>query len=282
MLSEGTLWQTTTKVIFFRVVFPVAVDASITSTVRILGVPISVTDMKAAVDTIGRWVRCKESRYVCACDVHSVMRAQENELHMRALRSANMVVPDGTPLVWVGQLRGKSQMQRVSGPDLLCAVCERSVQEGWRHYFFGGEPGVAELLAKKLVQKFPGIVIAGTDCPPFRELTKTELDESIQRMQEAKPDIIWVGLGCPKQEIWMDEHHARLRGMTLVGVGAAFDFESGRVKRAPLWLRSYGMEWLHRLISEPRRLWRRYLVLAPRFILTVLIEQLYPFRQISR
>jgi len=241
--------------------------------VTILGVPIDIIDMAGALDTIGAWIARKERRYVCAPDAYSIVCAQDDARHMQALRTADMVIPDGTPLVWVGRLRGNAHMRRVCGPDLLRAVCERSVGAGWRHYFYGGAPGVADQLARTLAERHPGLAIAGTDCPPFRPLSEAELERAIQRMQEAKPDIVWIGLGCPKQELWMLDNHARLGGTVLIGVGAAFDFETGRVRRAPVWMRSNGLEWLHRLASEPRRLWRRYLLFAPRFVLGSLIEQ---------
>jgi N-acetylglucosaminyldiphosphoundecaprenol N-acetyl-beta-D-mannosaminyltransferase len=235
----------------------------------ILGVPLHVVTMCGAVETIARLISDQRSSYVCLCDVHSVMSAYDDSRHMVALRAANLVLPDGMPLAWVGRMRGERGMQRVCGPDLMHAVCQRSVREGWRHYFLGGREGTAELLGRTLAEKYPGLNIAGTDCPPFRPQTVDEIDTSIAKIKDAKPHIVWVGLGCPKQELWMQLHHTKLGGMALIGVGAAFEFNSGRSRRAPLWMRSRGLEWLHRLGSEPRRLWRRYLIQAPRFILAL-------------
>jgi N-acetylglucosaminyldiphosphoundecaprenol N-acetyl-beta-D-mannosaminyltransferase len=201
-----------------------------------------------------------------------VVLARDDARHMQALRTADMVVPDGMPLVWIARLRGRSHMRRVCGPDLLRAVCARSVGAGWRHYFFGGAPGVADQLAQRLAERHPGLQVAGTDAPPFRPPTPQELDRALERMRAARPDIVWIGLGCPRQEQWMLENRARLPGTVLIGVGAAFDFETGRVRRAPPWMQKHGLEWLHRLVSEPRRLWRRYLILGPRFAVGSLVE----------
>lgn len=245
--------------------------------VEILGVPISAIDAPTAVDTVGQWIKDRraataKSRYVCACDVFNVTRAQSDARHMRALKGADMVVADGTPLVWVSRLRGERRMRRVPGPDLLAALCERSAREGWSHYFYGGAEGVAGTLAQRLAERYPGLNVAGTACPPFRPMSGEEVGRDIDRINASDADIVWIGLGCPKQEIWMMENHDRLQGRIVIGVGAAFDFHSGRIGRAPVWMREHGLEWLHRLMSEPRRLWRRYLVFAPTFVALSLAE----------
>ncbi len=240
----------------------------------ILGVPVSRVTMNSAVDRLADWIEKKQKRYICASDVHSVMRAQDEASHMEALRDADMVLPDGTPLVWVSHLRGERDISRVPGPDFMLAAVERSVKEGWRHYFYGAAEGVAGLLAQTLSENYPGLNVAGTGTPPFRPLTEQESEESLAHIRAARPDIVWVGLGCPKQERWMHEHLSKLDGVVLVGVGAAFDFHAGRVSRAPLWMRSNGFEWLHRLACEPQRLWRRYLLQAPRFVFFSLKETL--------
>lgn len=245
--------------------------------IEILGVPVSNVDLSSAIRTIGAWIAERRNqsgkpRYVCACDVFNVVSAQDNDLHMRALREAHMIVADGTPLVWVSRLRGEKEIQRVPGPDLLAAVCERSVAEGWSHYFYGGAEGVADTLAERLSLLYPGLNVAGTHCPPFRKLSDAELARDLTRINASGADIVWIGLGCPKQEIWMLENYAKLESQVVVGVGAAFDFHTGRVERAPLWMRQNGLEWLHRLASEPKRLWRRYLISAPRFVALSLVE----------
>jgi N-acetylglucosaminyldiphosphoundecaprenol N-acetyl-beta-D-mannosaminyltransferase len=241
--------------------------------ISILGVPVSVVHPQSAIGWISGWIGRKESRYVCVADVHSVVQGYKNPMHRASMRGADMIVPDGMPLVWTGRLRGESVMARVSGPDLLPAVCAHSAKEaGWRHYFFGGAEGVPERLAERLSERFPGLRVVGTCSPPFRALSAEEDAELVRQINEARPDIVWVGLGCPKQERWMAAHVDRIEGAVLIGVGAAFDFHVGHVKRAPLWMQRNGLEWVHRLASEPRRLWRRYLVLAPEFLIRASAE----------
>ena len=242
---------------------------------EILGVPVSVTDMATAVAEIGRPVDERAGGYVCAADVNSIMQAQRNSAHMEALHGARAVLPDGTPLVWAARLRGNREIKRVPGPDVMLALCAAGIEKGWRHYFYGGEKGVAEDLAVELSRQFPGLEVAGMQSPPFRKLSKAELDSSIAAINAAEPHIVWVGLGCPKQEIWMSENFARLNGAVVIGVGAAFNFHSNRVRRAPAWMRSNGLEWLHRLGSEPQRLWRRYLLLGPEFMVRVAVDSLW-------
>jgi N-acetylglucosaminyldiphosphoundecaprenol N-acetyl-beta-D-mannosaminyltransferase len=200
------------------------------------------------------------------------MRAQDDAGHMRALRGADLIVADGTPLVWISRLRGERRLRRVAGADLLAAVCERSEEEGWSHYFYGGAEGVAGRLASRLARHYPRINIAGTYSPPFRPLTEAETRADIARINSSGADIVWIGLGCPKQEAWMAANSQGLAGRILIGVGAAFDFHAGNIERAPRWMCDNGLEWLYRLASEPRRLWRRYLVLGPRFVALSLAE----------
>lgn len=240
--------------------------------VVILGLPITTLSMGGVIQTIAGWIERKQSRRVCACDVHSVIRALDDKGHTHALGTADLLLPDGVPLVWVGRVRGNKHMQRVCGPDLLKALCAESVRHGWRHYFYGGAPGVSELLAHKLSERHPGLRVAGTHCPPFRTLTAQERQQTADLIKSTSPDIVWVGLGCPKQEQWMLDNAELLDGIVLIGVGAAFDFETGIIKRAPGWMQSSGLEWFYRLISEPRRLWRRYLVVIPRFVFEIVLE----------
>lgn len=240
----------------------------------IFDVPISAIDISSAVNRIASWIERREARYVCVADVHNVMLAQESPELMSALRGADMITPDGQPLAWLGKWLDHD-VSRVCGPDLLTAVCQRSVAEGWRHYFYGGAEGVAEELAARLSTLHDGLIIAGFDSPPFRPLTDHEKAITVAKIMATKPDIVWVGLGSPKQVLWMHEHVHLLPNSILIGVGAAFDFHTGRVRRAPRLMRENGLEWLHRLISEPRRLWRRYLLLAPRFMMKCLGEYLF-------
>jgi N-acetylglucosaminyldiphosphoundecaprenol N-acetyl-beta-D-mannosaminyltransferase len=200
------------------------------------------------------------------------MESQRDEALRWIHNTAGLVTPDGMPLVWLSWLRGLKQVDRVYGPDLMLACCAHSVAKGYRHFFYGGAPGVAEQLASRLSERFPGLAVAGWYSPPFRPLTPAEDEEVVSRIDEAAPDIVWVGLSTPKQERWMHEHVERLKAPALIGVGAAFDFVSGRKRQAPVWMRRNGLEWSFRLACEPRRLWRRYLVNNPLFIWKVMLQ----------
>lgn len=188
-------------------------------------------------------------------------------------RRAGLVTPDGMPLVWIARARGYRDIGRVSGADLMDAVCAATQHTGIKHFFYGGREGVAERLIDRMTARYPGMAVAGHYCPPFRTLDPDEDDAITTRIRDSGAQIVWVGISTPKQEFWMNDHVERLPGATLLGVGAAFDFHAGIVKRAPRWMRDYGLEWAHRLASEPRRLWRRYLVMAPQFVLQVAREE---------
>lgn len=169
-------------------------------------------------------------------------------------------------------MRGNDRIRRVCGPDLLVEVCTASVDIGLRHYFYGGAKGVAEDVARELRAVLPELHVAGVESPPFRPLTAAEESELLERVKTSHADIMWIGLGCPKQEQWMSDHVKKFPGVVLIGVGAAFDFQSKRIQRAPHWMQMWGLEWMHRLYSEPQRLWRRYLTLAPQYIVASLAE----------
>jgi len=178
----------------------------------------------------------------------------------------DLVVPDGMPLVWLGRRRGHHLPRRVYGPDLMLEFCEKTAGRGYRHFFYGGEPDVPERLADSLKRRFPTMEVCGTFSPPFRSLGPEEDQEIVTMISRAAPDVLWVGLGTPKQERWMHEHRDKLHVPVLVSVGAAFDLLSGRRNQAPRWMREHGLEWLFRLLQEPRRLWRRYLIDGTRFV----------------
>ena len=243
---------------------------------RILGVPVSTINMPIAVRTILGWVTQRNSQYICVRDVHGIMRAQEDPALMAIHDGAGLITPDGMPLVWILRARGYNGANRVCGADLVAALCDASQAAGARHYFYGGKPGVAERMAAELLRRFPALQIVGTATPPFRPLTPEEDRAATEEITAARPDIVWVGFSTPKQEYWMRDHVGRIPGATLIGIGAAFDFYAGDVKRAPKWMRKSGLEWLHRLLSEPRRLWRRYLILAPKFIMSMLRRGIRP------
>ncbi len=204
--------------------------------------------------------------------VHGVSEALDDPALRAAHRRALLVTPDGMPLVWLGRLRGHRGVTRVYGPDLLLATCDAGRAVGLRHYFYGGAPGVAERLRDRLTARFPGLEVVGTFTPPYRELTADEFTALAADVAAKRPDLVWVGIGSPKQEKFADAAAPRLEAAALVTVGAAFDFLSGRVPQAPAWMRRTGLEWLHRLATEPRRLWRRYLVLNPLFVVRVLAQ----------
>jgi N-acetylglucosaminyldiphosphoundecaprenol N-acetyl-beta-D-mannosaminyltransferase len=233
---------------------------------EVLGVPVSAITMADALDTMDTWIRARTPRYVCVTGVHGVMESQRDEEIRRIHRRAGLVTPDGMPLVWLAHLGGHAHVERVYGPDVMLASCERSIQTGARHFFFGGAPGIADRVAARLSARFPGLSVAGTCCPPFRPVTPEEDEQLIEAINAANPDIVWVGLSTPKQERWMADHVGRLRAPVLVGVGAAFDFHAGVKPQAPRWMQRYGLEWSFRLATEPRRLWKRYLINNPSFV----------------
>ena len=232
----------------------------------ILGVRINAFGMKEAVRMCDELIRADGRGYVCVTDVHGVIEAQDDPAFCEILNNSYMTTPDGMPLVWAGHLQGHSGMQRVYGPDLLMALCGVSAERGYRHFFYGGKPGVAEQLVSVLKSKFPGLKVTGIYVPPFRPLTAAEERELEDTVAAANPDIFWVGLGLPKQERFMAQYCGKLDAKLMIGVGAAFDIHAGLVKEAPQWLKRAGLQWLHRLCQEPRRLWKRYMNCVPRFL----------------
>jgi N-acetylglucosaminyldiphosphoundecaprenol N-acetyl-beta-D-mannosaminyltransferase len=247
-------------------------DAVTLPRVDVLGVQVSAITMDDALDTFDRWITEGHREYVCVTGVHGVMESRRDERLRQIHNRAGLVTPDGMPLVWWSHARGERDTRRVYGPDLLLACCERSITTGYRHFFYGGGDGVASLLARRLSKRFPGLQVAGTYTPPFRPLTREEDADVVQRINDSGADIVWVGLSTPKQEYWMADHVGRLDAPVLVGVGAAFDFHAGLKAQAPKWMQSSGLEWLFRLGTEPRRLWKRYLVNNPAFLYLALQE----------
>lgn len=242
--------------------------------VNILGVGISAVTIPIALDVIDGWIAGRQSNYVCVTGVHGVMESQRVEELKEIHNAAGLVTPDGMPLVWLSHLSGFRHVERGYGPDLMLALCEHSVERGHRHFFYGGAEGVPQQLATNLNRRFPGLQVAGAYSPPFRPLTREEDQGVVQMINETDPDIVWVGLSTPKQERWMAAHVGRLTAPALLGVGAAFDFHTGRKAQAPHWMQRTGLEWLFRLLTEPRRLWRRYLINNPLFIILILTQAL--------
>lgn len=236
------------------------------SRVNVLGVGISVLDLNQAVHVLADAWKAGSRGYVCVTGVHGVMESQSDEALRQIHNRSLLTTPDGMPMVWMGRLSGFSNMQRVYGPDLMERVFAWSQNMPVTHFLFGGNEGVAEHLKHCLEQRFPGVQIVGWETPPFRPLNESEEAALIRKVQELKPDFFWVGLSTPKQEKFMAQYLDRLDARIFLGVGAAFDFHTGRVAQAPRWIQRSGLEWFYRLCREPRRLWRRYLTNNPRFL----------------
>lgn len=234
--------------------------------IDVAGVPVSAFSIPDAMATIEEWIARRERRYVCATSAHGVVECRSDPELRDIHRRADMVAPDGMPLVWMCRLLGKPDARRVYGPDLMRAMTARSAEQGYRQFYYGGGPGVAEELSETLRERHPGLMVAGTYTPPFRALTEDEAQAAIDEINAAKPDIVWIGLSTPKQERLMAAFHGRVNAPVMIGVGAAFDFLSDRKSEAPSWLRGSGFEWLYRLVTEPRRLWKRYAVVVPVFL----------------
>jgi N-acetylglucosaminyldiphosphoundecaprenol N-acetyl-beta-D-mannosaminyltransferase len=240
----------------------------------ILGVNVSVINMDDAICRSDELIRSDGKGYICVTDVHSVVEALSDPAFREILNGSFQTTPDGMPLVWIGRLQGHKRMGRVYGPDFLIEMCRLSVGRGYRHFFYGGKPGIVERLSARLKDRFPYLNIVGIYSPPFRPLTADEEEQLFKLVEEAKPDVVWVGLGSPKQERFMAQYFEKLDCRLLVGVGAAFDFHSGAVKEAPRWLQNSGLQWFHRLIQEPRRLGRRYLSCIPIFLWNVGLQSI--------
>jgi N-acetylglucosaminyldiphosphoundecaprenol N-acetyl-beta-D-mannosaminyltransferase len=247
-------------------------SSSVSARANVLGVGVHAINPAIAFREIESAIDQGRKGYVCVTGVHGVMEAQKDRRFKEILDRAMLVTPDGMPTVWVGKLQGHSRMARVYGPDLMLDVCRRSVSKGYSHFLYGGKPGVAEDLASRLKEKFPGIRIAGTYTPPFRPLSPGEEHRLIAMVKRLKPDIFWVGLSTPKQEKMMAEYLKKLDTKVMIGVGAAFDIHTGGIKDAPDWIKPLGLQWLHRLCQEPRRLAKRYLINNPQFIYRVLLQ----------
>lgn len=263
------LWKVESR----GLVLPNANDA--TERFAVLGVSVAAVQIPQVVSQMEEWIRARDRcHYIAVTGMHGVTEAQHDALFKRVLNSADLVVPDGMPLVWLARTKGHLLRRRVYGPELMDTFYTQSVTRGYRHFLYGGGPGVPEKLAAALCKKHPGLNIVGTLSPAFRSLTPEEDQQLLAQINDAHPDIVWVGLSTPKQERWMFEHRDRLNAAVLVGVGAAFDFGAGLKGQAPPWMREHGLEWFFRLSQEPRRLWRRYLVYGSKFMYWVALEQL--------
>lgn len=239
---------------------------------NVLGVGVDAIDMQTAVSLIDSAVASSHKGYVCITGVHGIMEAQRNEHLKTILNNSYLTTPDGMPTVWIGRFQGFRHMDRVYGPDLMLQVCRLSVSKAYTHFLYGSKPGVAERLKSVLTRRFPGIRILAAHCPPFHPLNKAEERDLVERVGDLKPDLFWVGLSTPKQEQFMAQFIDRLDTKMMLGVGAAFDIHTGLLKDSPAWVKRAGLQWLHRLCQEPKRLWKRYLVNNPEFMLKASLQ----------
>jgi N-acetylglucosaminyldiphosphoundecaprenol N-acetyl-beta-D-mannosaminyltransferase len=239
----------------------------------VLGVSVDAVQIPDVIELMERWIAARSAcHFIAFTGMHGISETRYDPSLKQILNSADVVVADGMPLVWLGRAHGYAMRRRVYGPALMETFC-RKTGPLYQHYFYGGGPGVADRLADILKQRY-GVRTVGTYSPPFRPLTEEEKVEVDRRIHAVAPDVVWVGMSTPKQEHWMYEHRESLQVPVMVGVGAAFDFHTGCVRQAPPWMREHGLEWLFRLWQEPQRLWRRYLVLGPRFAWNVSLELL--------
>lgn len=240
---------------------------------EVLNTRFSRADYGGVLEHILGWRRTGHRGYIAITNPHSVMLARRDEAMRQATAGADLRLPDGVGVILAANLLRRGRPSRVTGPQLMLHLCDRGREVGLRHFFHGGREGVAEQLADRLRVLYPGLQVAGTCCPPFHPLDDRADREIVERINATKPDIVWVGLGAPKQEKWMARHAGQVHAPAMIGVGAAFDFHSGHVKWAPAWVRKSGLEWLYRLVQEPGRMWRRN-VDSALFAMAVLAERL--------
>ena len=235
---------------------------------EILGVPVAMTDYPGAMDALDAMIDSRDRGYVCAVSVHSLTSSLDDAEMAAVFRGATLVLPDGMPVVWAANMLGARLKGRVYGPELMLRYSERCAVRGHRVWLYGGrDQGSLAQLALNLRRRLPGINIVGGYSPPFRPMTDEEEDALVDQINSARPDVLWVGIGAPKQEKWMARMRDRLEVPVMCAVGAAFDFHAGRISQAPAWMQQRGLEWIYRLAQEPRRLFPRYLYSNPRFVL---------------
>ena len=239
---------------------------------NILGIGINAVNLTQTLCEIESWIFTDKREYVCVTPVHSLMDLRKDPDLRRIANNSGLTTPDGMPIVWLLKAAGHKHVSRVYGPDLMLAVCQHGLSRNYRHFLYGGTPETLDLLSQRLQQKFPGINITGSFAPPFRPLTHEEDQDVIQRINQSGADIVWVGIGSPKQERWMAQHIHKTDARVMLGVGAAFDFHAGTKQQAPRWMQRSGLEWLFRLLSEPTRLWKRYLVSNTLFVFLIFLQ----------
>jgi N-acetylglucosaminyldiphosphoundecaprenol N-acetyl-beta-D-mannosaminyltransferase len=242
---------------------------------RVLGVRVDAVQIPEVIAQMEQWIQERSyGHYIVAANAHVVMESHQDPAVRKAVQAAEIVLPDGMPLVLIARRRGMVLRGRATGPALMRAVWEDFRSKAYRHYFYGGLPSTREALLDRLHSRWPPLPIAGAYAPPFRALTPQEDREVVRTLNESQADVLWVGLGCPKQELWMCEHQRQLKVPVMVGVGQAFDLLAGVRRAAPPWMSEHGLEWLFRLSQEPRRLWKRYLLQGPMFLYRVMREEL--------
>jgi N-acetylglucosaminyldiphosphoundecaprenol N-acetyl-beta-D-mannosaminyltransferase len=234
--------------------------------VDVLGVKVSAVNLQVALSDAEQWIASGRPGFICVTGVHGVMEARSDATLRQFMNQAVLNVPDGMPLTWIGRLYGYSDMGRVFGPDLMLALCKTAAHRGYRVFLYGGKPGVAQELKAKLQNEARGLQVVGVYTPPFGPLDAKHEQEVLAQIHKCKPHIVWVGLSTPKQERFMAQYVERFQVPLMVGVGAAFDFHTGRIRDCPGWIKRAGLQWLHRLIQDPKRLWRRYLTNNPAFV----------------
>jgi N-acetylglucosaminyldiphosphoundecaprenol N-acetyl-beta-D-mannosaminyltransferase len=246
---------------------------------QVLSAAIDGTSWDDVLARIARWSARRESRYVCVCNVHSVVTTNSDPEFRAVVNGADLATPDGAPVAWMLRKLGLDGQQRISGPDLMWKYCEQAAGRDESIYLYGGTPQTLELLQQRLLANLSGLRIAGAWSPPFRELTAEEDEAVVARINDSGAGTVWVSLGCPKQEKWIAARRGRINAV-MIGVGAAFNFHAGTLKRAPIWMQERGLEWLHRLISDPRLLWKRYLVTNTLFVLGATSQLLFHRKQV--
>jgi N-acetylglucosaminyldiphosphoundecaprenol N-acetyl-beta-D-mannosaminyltransferase len=242
--------------------------------IRILGVRVDMVQIPDVVDAMSRWIEYRKGtcHQVVNTGMHGIMVAHRDPDFKKILNSCDLFFPDGISVIWVARLRGYTLRKKKTGPELLREFCKMASQRGYSNYFYGDTPETLRLMAENFKREFPELKIAGSYSPPFRSITAEEDDEIVRSINSSGADVLWVGLGCPKQERWIFDHKDRLNVPVAAGVGAYFKFHSGQVKRAPAWIGNLGLEWLWRLATEPRRIWRRVLVDGPQFLSHAMLE----------
>lgn len=241
--------------------------------ITILGSKVDCSDYEHILKKINLQIKKKQNHFVCVAAVHLLMEAKKDPLLQKKINQSLATTSDGMPLVWVAKLKGLTYTERVYGPELMLKLCKLSEKNKYKIFLLGGARGQGKILRTKLLKKFPKLQIAGQVDTPHRPIPKKDNQQIIKQINNSKASIVFVGLGCPIQEKWMFDNYQKLNGVICVGVGAAFDFISGKIKQAPTWMQVNGLEWLFRLLQEPRRLWKRYLVLNFQFVLAIINEK---------